>query len=352
MLASLTLVVSTLLYVGTEQYGWGIGWFIIASLLIGLGFTFQTGAIDAWLVDALDHVGYELPLDGVFARGGVVFGVAMLAGTLSGGFLGQLDLAYPYYVRVAVLVVCLVYSMLVMQDLGFERRALVWERFGAETRAILDAGVRYGWQHRVVRPLFFASLIQGSFFIFGFYSWQRYFLDLLTKEYVWVVGVVTALFSLAGILGNAIVGRLGQARSGVTSGRLLMMVAGVQSLLVVAIGVLGLVWPKTALGFVPFAIAVGLYLLFGVTMGLSQPVRQAFLNRQIPSAQRATVLSVDSFFADVGASGGQLGLGWISRVTSIPLAWALSGAVLAVAVPMYRLADRADERRRSEGPVR
>ncbi|MBN2404470.1 MAG: MFS transporter [Coriobacteriia bacterium] len=349
MMASVTLALSTLLYVGAEQYGWGIGWFIVASLMIGLGFTFQTGAVDAWLVDSLDHVGYTEPMDGVFAKGGVVFGVAMLAGTLSGGFLGQIDLAYPYYVRAVVLIACLFYSAAVMHDAGFAARPLIWRRFGVEAKAILRASVRYGWRNPVIRPLLAASLAQGTFFIFGFYSWQRYFLDLLAQELVWVAGVVTAMFSVAGIIGNAVVGKIRRGERGVNAGRLLLLVAAAQAVLAIATGLVGLLWPVDAMGVAPFIIAVTLYLLFGVGMGMAAPVRQAFVNRQIPSAQRATVLSVDSLFADVGASGGQLGLGWVSRSISIPFAWVLGGAMLAGAVPMYSLARRADDRQRARG---
>jgi len=242
---------------------------------------------------------------------------------------------------------CLVFGMVIMRDIGFEPRPLIWRSFGAETQKILQAGVHYGWGHKVVRPLFLANLAQGSFFIFGFYSWQRYFLDLLAHEAVWVTGVVTAAFSLAGILGNAIAGEL-RARRAERAAPLLTWVAVVQTLLVTAIGVLGILWPKNALGVTPFLIAVTAYLVFGVGTGIAQPVRQAFLNRQIPSAQRATVLSVDSFFNDVGGSGGQLGLGWISKTVSIPAAWTISGALLMLAVPMYRRAGRAEDEMTAE----
>ena len=54
-------------------------------------------------------------------------------------------------------------------------------------------GVRHGLRHPVVRPLMLAAAVANTFMMFGFYSWQRYFLDLLGKELVWVNGVVAAL---------------------------------------------------------------------------------------------------------------------------------------------------------------
>lgn len=333
------LIVATVMYVLAAQLELGIGMFVLASVLIGFGFTCQTGAMDAWLVDALAHTGYDQPLDGVFARGQIVFGVAMLAGTLGGGFLGQMDLAIPYYVRSAVLVLAFAFVAVFMRDVGFEARPLALSRFGEETRAILRAGSTYGWRNRTVRLLFFAAAAQGVFFIFGFYSWQRYFLDLLARELVWVNGLVTAGFAMAGIAGNALVKRVmregGERRN---AANVLALMALVQALLIGAIALVGLLVPEARYGIGPFLVAVGLYLVFGVAYGIQGPVRQAFLNRQIPSTQRATILSLDAFFGDGGASVGQLGLGWIARTVSIPVAWAIGGVAMLAAVPFYRAA--------------
>ena len=46
--------------------------------------------------------------------------------------------------------------------------------------------------------------------------------------------------------------------------------------------------------------AIVLWLLFGLVFGLTSPIRQGFINDHIPSAQRATVLSLDALFADTG----------------------------------------------------
>lgn len=84
------LIVATVMYVLAAQLELGIGMFVLASVLIGFGFTCQTGAMDAWLVDALAHTGYGQPLDGVFARGQIVFGVAMLGVRLAADSSGSL----------------------------------------------------------------------------------------------------------------------------------------------------------------------------------------------------------------------------------------------------------------------
>lgn len=340
LLGIAALAIATLLYVLAAELNIGMWLFLLASVLLGLGFTFQTGALEAWIVDALAFTGYDQPLDVVFARGQIVFGVAMLIGTLGGGALGQANLALPYYARSAVLTAAFVFVLLHVQDIGFTPRAFELRRVGQEMTKILKAGTAFGWRNPVVRPMLFATVVQGAFFIFGFYSWQRYFLDLLNHELVWVNGLVTAAAAGAGIVGNMLVSRASDG--GKRAPRVLVATSVVQAALVVGVGAVGLLIPERSYGLGPFLAAAGLYLGYSVAFGIQMPVRQAFLNRQIPSEQRATVLSLDAFFNDGGASAGQLGLGWISRSVSIPLAWAIGGVWLLFAAPLYRASGRAE----------
>ena len=340
LLASATLLVSTLWYVGAARYHWGVWSFAAASVLIGLGFTFQTGAVDAWLVDALDHTGWSGPKDRVFGWGGATFGASMLIGTLAGGFLGQIDLQLPYVVRAVLLGFCFVATLIMMREWGFEPRKLKLSRFGEETRSIMDAGARYGWRSPVVRPLLFVSLATGLFFIFGFYALQPYLLQLLGRNLVWVVGVVTAASSLASIGGNSLVRRVMETPTGRRSApRVLAAAAGIQAVLLIAIGCVGLLMHTP--GLLPFGIVVVLWLGFSVLMGVAGPIRQGFINEHIPSKQRATVLSFDSFFADIGGSAGQPALGYMAQVASIPAAMATGALVLFVPIPLYLAAQRA-----------
>lgn len=341
LLSLATLTVSTLVYLAAAHYHLGLGVFAGASVFLGLGFTFYTGAVDAWLVDALNNAGYEGSRQQVFARGGIAFSAATLVGTLAGGLLGQIDLALPYIVRTAMLVVTFILALLFMRETMAPRPKLTARAFAVKARDVATAGVAYGAHNRVVRPLLIASAVSGFFFIFGVYSWQRYFLDLLGVEAVWVNGVVAALFALSGIIGNALVKRV--TRGGTRpAAPLLARITALQAVLIVAIGAIGVLLPKNVHGFAPFAAAVALWFVFGMSFGVFRPVRQAFINPHIRSEERATVLSIDQLMSDGGGIVGQLGLGYISQVISIPFAWVVSGVVFTAGVPLYRQAGRAE----------
>ncbi len=351
LLCIATLFVSTLLYVTIAWRGWGFWPFMWASVFLGLGYTFYTGAVDAWLVDALKATGYAEPLEPVFAKGQMVFGAAMLVGTLGGGALGQIGLSIPYLVRAATFIPLFTLAWVGMVEIGFTPRALEWWRVPNEMRRVFVEGMHFGLHHRVVRPVMLASLVNMSFMIFGFYSWQRYFLDLLGHDLVWVSGLIAALLSLSMILGNALVrllSRVIQTRTGLLAASVV-----VQAIMVVLCGFLGRGMTTgsvdamgTVMHGVPirFLLVVALYLVYGIALGAMGPVKQSYLNAHIPSAQRATIISLDALFADAGGVAGQSGWGYLAKVRSIGDAWIYSGATLMLGVPLYWLARRNDKK--------
>jgi MFS family permease len=81
-------------------------------------------------------------------------------------------------------------------------------------------------------------------------------------------------------------------------------------------------------------------LVSAVGMGVAMPVKQALLNSHIPSAQRATIISFDSLFGDLGGGLGQTGWGYVARVRSIADAWVPAGAFLFLGVPFLAVARR------------
>lgn len=343
-----SLAVATLIYVGSSVWHLGLAGFILASVLLGFGFTCQTGAVDAWMVDALDASGHTGSKDHVFARTGIFVNISMLFGTLAGGLLGQISLAVPYLVRTGLLVVAFFVTLVFMRDIGFQPRPFHISRLGGESRAIFAAGVAHGWRHPVIRPLLFTSLLNGLLLWYFFYASQPYALELLGREgLVWVAGAITALFAVSGIGGNAVVDRISKSAWGASPARILLWASLGTSLSAVGVGVVGLVssGPHPA-AFVLFVVLLGVY---GFLDGIIRPVRQAYLNEHIPSAQRATVLSFDSFFADIGAVGGQLGLGYLAQNVSKAAAYAVGGLIHLLTVPLYGRTGTASAPRSTEG---
>ncbi len=327
LLSLVVLAASTLAYVGLAQAGAGVVAFSIASVLLGLGFTFYTGAMEAWLVDGVQALGYRGAMDGIFANAQIIGGVAMLVGTIGGGFLGQIDLALPFIVRSVLLIVLLGLAFFGMHDIGFQPRKVTWRTLPSEAGAVASAGVRHGWRTRPLRLIMVAGAIQSGFFMWAWYAWQPYFLELLERDAVWVAGVVAALLSLAMIAGNSLVKFFTRFCGRRTT--LLLWTAGGFS--IASIGV----------GFATsFPIALLFLLLSAIAMGVQMPVRQAFIHSIAPSEQRATVVSFDSMISGVGGVAGQTGLGIYSEKQGYAAAYVVGGAVVVLAAPFVIAARR------------
>ena len=321
LLSVLMLAATTLAYVALAHVGAGVVAFSVVSVGMGLGFTFYSGAMEAWLVDALAVTGFTGALDAVFARGQQVTGAAMLVGTVGGGLLGQVDLSLPYVVRAALLVAVFFIAYVVMHDLGFEPRRVTAAELPGEVARNARAGVAYGWAQRPLRLLMLASFVQLGFFMWAFYAAQPYLLELLGSDAVWVAGVVTAGIALSTIAGNQLVDVLARRCGRRTT--LLLGAAAVETSAAVALGLVS-----------SFSAALPALLLISAASGVTSPVRQAYLHQVVPSEQRATVVSFDSMISNAGGIGGQLGLGALGESRSIGAAFVTGGLVAGLAVPL------------------
>ena len=331
LLSVAVLALATLGYVGLAEIGGGLMAFVLVSVLLGLGFTFYSGAMEAWVVDGVRHHGYEGELDRVFSRGQIVNGSAMLVGTVGGGGLGQIDLALPFLVRAGLLLVLLVVVFTGMHDVGFARRRVPGRELAAEATRIARAGITFGWGHRSLRLLMLATAVQMGFFAWAWYAWQPYFLELLGRDAIWVAGLVAALLAVSMMVGNGIVEFVTRWCGRRTT--LFLWAAAGFSVALVGVGAVSSFFPALALLFVG-----------GVAIGVQAPVRQAFLHQVVPSGERATVVSFDSMISGGGQVLGQTGLGAFSEQRGFSAGYVVGGLATLAAIPLLmRVRSRADD---------
>jgi MFS family permease len=327
VLGALTLAATTAVYVllwwvGAPFWAWAL-----ASMAIGLGFTFFSGAVEAWLVDALTATGFAGDLTAVFGRGQAVTGAAMLGGSVLGGVIAQAtNLGVPFLVRVGLLLVTVVVAVLFMHDLGFtpDRSA----RTLPAMRSLLDASVEHGLRNRPVRWLMLTSPFVGGVGVYAFYALQPYLLELYgDPEAYGFAGLAAAAVAGAQILGGVLAPRVRRLVPRPTTVLLVGTAMAAASLLVV--------------GLVDHLVVVLVFMvLWALTGAAVLPVRQAYLNGMIPSKQRATVLSFDSLLSSSGGVVVQPVMGRVGDVSGYPLTFALSAGVQALALPFYWMARR------------
>jgi MFS family permease len=330
LVGTLTLAISTLLYllmwhVSAPFWAWAL-----TSALLGLGFTFFSGAVEAWLVDALTFSGHLREggtLESVLARGEVVEGVAMLSGSVAGGVIAEAtNLGVPYILRTLVLALTFVFAFALMRDTGFTPSRS--KHLIQEVKTVLRGSIEHGLGNPPVRWVMLAAPLTGGVLIYAFYAMQPYLLELYGNERAYAVaGLAAAVVAGAQIAGGLLVPHIGRVFRRRTS---VLLVGTSLSAAILAI-----------IGLVPhFWTVIALLVLWGLVFAALTPVRQAYLNGLIASKERATVLSFDSLLGSSGAVGIQPMLGRVADAWSYPVSYVCSAAIQALAIPFVWLARR------------
>ena len=335
LLGAGTLLLSTLLYLVMWQVHAPFAGWALSSILLGLGFTFFSGATEAWLVDALHATGYTGSLEAVFGRAQTVGGIAMLGGSVAGGFIAQAtNLGVPFLFRAGMLGVTLVVAWWFMRDLGFTP-----VRGASPLRAVrnvLRGSIDGGFRNPPVRWLMLAAPFSAGVGFYAFYAMQPYLLQLYGDKTAYgVAGLAAAMVAGAQIAGGLLsvrVRRLFKRRTDA-----ILLGTAVNVVLMILIGLT-----------TSFAIALILLAVWCLTFAVQGPLRQAYVNGLIPSAQRATVLSFDNLMGSAGGVVAQPALGRVADLSGYGASYLVSGAIQAAAIPFIFLARRE---RASSDPI-
>ena len=211
LLGTATLLASTLLYLLMWQTHGPFWAWAVVSMLLGLGFSFFSGATEAWLVDGLNFTKYTGTLESAFAKGQIAGGVAMLAGTVAGGAVAQAtSLGVPYLLRAVMLGLTLLVAFYSMHDVGFtpRRNVSVWKEMASILRSSFDQGLR----NPPVRWLMLAAPFSGGVGIYAFYAMQPYLLELYGRSDSYAIaGLAAAVVAATQIVGGYVVVHLQRA---------------------------------------------------------------------------------------------------------------------------------------------
>ncbi len=290
LLGTVTLAVTTVLYYLLWVWESPFWAWAVVSVLLGLGFTFFSGAVDAWLVDALRATEYtRQPRDGVRPRHDRRRrrDARRVGARRRDRPAHEPRRAVPHPRRPCSSLMFVV-AALTMRDLGFTPER--GEGPIKATGTVLRASVKYGLGNPPVRWLMLATPFTAGVGIYVFYALQPYLLELWGDEGAYsIAGLAAAILSGARHRGRhpravraadvpqAHVGD--PARDRVERGRARGARRSRRN----------------------FWVAIVLLAVWGIASSVDDPVHRAYLNDMIPSKQRATVLSFDSL---LGSAGG------------------------------------------------
>ncbi|MGI9648724.1 MAG: MFS transporter [Acidimicrobiia bacterium] len=319
-----------------------LGAVLAAQVIWGLGFTFTSGATEAWLADEL---GDDVATTRALLRGTQVRQLASLAGIGAAVALASVHLRVPLIVGGLGLLATAAALSLFMPENGFHRIPSSERDTWSGMRATFVHGVG------VVRGRGVFIAIFGAAFFFGAFSetFDRLWEALILAEFefpsfpdwsavVWF-GVIDAAAMLLSFLVAGSVRKRIDAGAVVHIPSALALIALVLSLTVAGLGLTGF-----------FFAAVGLYQAAVLLRVLHGPLLAAWLNEQLESRSRATVLSMHSQSDAAGQIGGGPVLGWVATSISLAVAFVIASFLLLPAVALYGWAALREGRERRALP--
>jgi len=330
LLGAATQLVGNLLYVAMwYTHGPFWGW-AIASVLLGFGFTFFSGALDAWLVDSLKRTEYDGELEPIFAKAQIINGAAMLVGTVAGGYIAQLtSFGVPYLVRAALQAISFGVALAIMNEIAFTPSK---KRLWTQIRELGSAALKYGLRNAPVRWTLLAAPFYMGTGIYGFYAAQPYLLQLFgNNQAIGVAGIAAAGIAATQVAGGFAVPWIRRRFR-----RRTHILLACALLTVVSLALIGLIQN--------FYVVVALLLVWAMAYSASIPVRQAYVNSLIPSEQRATVLSFDSMVSSCGGVAFQPVLGRVADTLGYAVSYLVSAGIACISLPFLIAARRENVR--------
>ena len=303
---------------------------LLAQVIWGLGYTFTSGATQAWISDEIG----EDPANKLFLRAAQVGLFASLIGMGLATVVGANNVALPLQLGSAGVMLIGVTLVFIMPETGFHPTP----REDRTTWGHMWHTFKQGVDTVPWRPHLMSVVGVGLFY--GIYSegfdrlWVKHLLDTFDLPIIFG-GNQVAFFAVLRIVGTIltiIVIRFVEKRvdtsSPIAIGRAMLIVTGLISL-----SLLGFALSPLLL------LSLGLYLFIDVLRSLAGPLQTAWVNKKLDSNVRATV---HSMFGQVDAIGQVVGgpiVATIAAVSSAVASLVTSGLLLSPALFFIRRAN-------------
>lgn len=246
---------------------WGA---LLAEITMGVAFAFLSGAQQAWIVDALDHLGEGHRRREVVGRSTILRGLGVIVGGLAGAFIGAYSPRLTWIAEGVFCLVGLAVALFCMRDQGEPLHRV------SETDALRKSVALLRLHPGLVWAVA-AAMIYGCVLPFNHY-WAPFFAERVGQAalgYLWVPMYLVLASAGALVRSERVVFH------GVSGVTIALFLAG-SSLALMGLGS-GLFGPMTFL------------LIHELARGLYEPTLDLYIQHHVESAYRATYGSLQSF---------------------------------------------------------
>ena len=302
---------------------------LVAQAIWGIGYTFTSGARQAWLADELED---GIGAGRIFLKGAQLEQIGALAGIALSVVLATISVALPLIVGGIMFGILAVALVVIMPERGFSSTPPINRTSWREMRTTFAAGVTTTRTHPVLMAIIAIELFTGASSEPFDRLWTLHMLEIFEFPSPWGLnslvwfGVIGAGALLIGTILTWFIRRMFDVDEPRTPRRLLAVTNAsvIASTLVFALSG-------------SFALAVSMVIATTVLRRISEPVADVWLIQHTESAYRATVFSLRgqaNAFAQV-ALGPAMGI--LAVMTTLRTALVGASTLLAPSQVIYAL---------------
>lgn len=293
--------------------------FILAEVIGAIGQTFASGAAEAWLVDSLKVRNEDHLKEKVFRQELTSKSIGVISGCLLGSFLGGIDLSLPW-----------LGSALFMFITGILALFFIKENYTQEMTEVRQANgliyqIKEAWHFGIKNNELLYIMSFGAIMAFSVQALNMQWSLMFKGDYGFSslqLGFVFVGISLTSTLG----GRFSKnIKRYIKNDK----IAIVLPQLITAAAIILCAKSSTLFLF------TGTFMLHEFGRGIFSPLKQTYVNNRIPSAQRATLLSLESMLVRFGALTGLIISGLLAQNLSIRWTWLFSGLCLIIGILLF-----------------
>lgn len=295
--------------------------FILAELTAALGVTFITGALDAWLIDAVGEREFVGKIDYILSQAQVYGKVTFVLGGLLGSYIAKYNLALPFLAEGIISLFGLGLAWVFIEEDFIKPKMISISKGIADMKTIVKDSLIFLRQQPIVKWLILTTIITWTAFQPLNMFWSPRFTQMGQVD-VSMMGKIWVAFSLAMMLGSWLLRKMIEGKKSYS----LMAYLSIILLAVPAIisGLLPYFWP-----------AITFFVIYEVGRGMEKSFKSAYLNRYIPSDKRATLLSFNGMLGRLGAAIGLVMFGWIANNYGFGASWVIAGLLLLLILPIF-----------------
>ncbi len=308
---------------------------VAAQVLLGIGWTFTSGASEAWVADELgeDQVGEA------FVRSSQVGSFSgLIAVPISVG-IGRLDISWPIILSGLGFLGLSFFLMLMMKETGFQS-ASACER---STWRSMAKTVQDAWEMTrkdAMMYLMFAAALFWGMYSEGFDRlWTPYLIRDIGFPEFWALEPVVWIGAL-GMIGRGlnvvsleVLNRCVNMNRLVQVGRVLVVISGMMVVVLLGFGSISSFWS-----------AACLFIVFRLLRRMSEPLYTTWFNSQIKDSQmRATLFSAKGQIDAIGQIAGGPVAGWVGLRWGMGMALKFSAVLLAPITGCYSAAYKKEK---------